>query len=474
MDLTIVGMAISYQHCPSLQSLKQLLFTGSPVKEGARLDPVEVVIQAVNDVSPHHQDEIGIISPDGFNISSCKSNLAGYFDQVIEIGSFSGSINDSLQDADRWLQGSKSRLVLITQDTKLGTSCIVLSAKNTSLPAYALLRSAEAENDLFGTGLVVFNQEFQTIPQANINELVKLSNFVSGESQIAQTVNPSRFFEGSGINNLIFTALAVSEKVIPQAIYTSETDHSFLVNRDYYTPTHPRPWLSQGNDFQRSALFVETLADSQPGDALIIQEPPLSKPQPAFQRISPSDPYLFPIGGNNQEGLQSNLASFKQKLESSTPLSDLAILAYTQENTKGSAYICSIVGADRESLLNEITHAKTGIDNAFANLKSWTSPGGSYFTPAPLGASGVAFVYPGAFNSYPNMARDLFTSFPKLHELTKEIIPNLSHSLAEEFLYPRSFSPSPEDHPEELINDIYNHPNELVESGISLSVLHTL
>jgi PfaB family protein len=122
----------------------------------------------------------------------------------------------------------------------------------------------------------------------------------------------------------------------------------------------------------------------------------------------------------------------------------------------------------------EISFAKKGIQEAEKSNGIWTSPKGSYFTPNPLGQKGLAFVYPGAFNSYPGMGRQLFDHFPILHEAVREIIPNISHSLSERHIYPRVIPNHPDQSPQERLEEFYNHPNELIESGISISVLHTL
>ncbi|MCJ7715490.1 MAG: PfaB family protein, partial [Anaerolineales bacterium] len=136
--------------------------------------------------------------------------------------------------------------------------------------------------------------------------------------------------------------------------------------------------------------------------------------------------------------------------------------------------ICTFMGVSREDFLNEMTHANKDIVESFETGKSWNSPKGSYFTSQPLGKQGVAFVYPGAFNSYPGMGRKIFDYFPQLNNLVKQIIKNVSYSLSENLLYPRYLHPDLKTKKLDLMQDLYNHPNELIESGISLSVLHTL
>ncbi|MFB2660356.1 PfaB family protein [Shewanella mangrovisoli] len=55
-----------------------------------------------------------------------------------------------------------------------------------------------------------------------------------------------------------------------------------------------------------------------------------------------------------------------------------------------------------------------------ANL-AFKTPSGSYFTPTPLGDTGLTFVYPGVGTVYPNMFSDLHGYFPELYrELERE------------------------------------------------------
>ncbi|MGL5668566.1 MAG: PfaB family protein, partial [Shewanella sp.] len=55
-----------------------------------------------------------------------------------------------------------------------------------------------------------------------------------------------------------------------------------------------------------------------------------------------------------------------------------------------------------------------------ANL-AFKTPAGSYFTPTPLGDTGLTFVYPGVGTVYPNMFSDLHGYFPELYrELERE------------------------------------------------------
>ncbi len=67
-----------------------------------------------------------------------------------------------------------------------------------------------------------------------------------------------------------------------------------------------------------------------------------------------------------------------------------------------------------EELEREIAAAKADIPRAVKAGVEWKTPGGSSFVATPLGADGVAFVYPGIASPYPGLGSDLFTLSPPL------------------------------------------------------------
>ena len=73
-----------------------------------------------------------------------------------------------------------------------------------------------------------------------------------------------------------------------------------------------------------------------------------------------------------------------------------------------------LLARNPDELQREIDQALTGIPRAMETGVEWKTPGGSSFVPKPLGADGVAFVYPGIASPYPGLGSDLFTLSPPL------------------------------------------------------------
>jgi len=159
--------------------------------------------------------------------------------------------------------------------------------------------------------------------------------------------------------------------------------------------------------------------------------------------------YLFPITGSDRSNLLEQLTNFQQTIRASkacspsTPYS-LPPTPFFHPSSfilhpSQTGYALALIGHDKESLLQEIDLAFQGITHAFETGQDWSSALGSYFTPDPLAANGsVAFVYPGASNSYPGLGRDIFRLFPDLHDRFGRIVNDMGRAIAETWLYPRS------------------------------------
>ncbi len=109
-------------------------------------------------------------------------------------------------------------------------------------------------------------------------------------------------------------------------------------------------------------------------------------------------------------------------------------------NPTSSLKAC-ILARSQDELKREIEFAIKGIPDAAAKNSDWRTPMGSYFSPLPLGKTGsISFVYPGAFNSYPGIGKDLFYLFPSLYNRLSEISTDIGKLINETSLYPRSIT----------------------------------
>ncbi|MFB2684335.1 PfaB family protein [Shewanella mangrovisoli] len=148
---------------------------------------------------------------------------------------------------------------------------------------------------------------------------------------------------------------------------------------------------------------------------------------------------LIPISGNTLESLTAKLSQLIDSLDLSACLPDTDWLS-----TQGCDWLMRYQAKDKlalvlmagslEELMQEAkamrayiektqqtpAPAQTPASMPLANL-AFKTPAGSYFTPTPLGDTGLTFVYPGVGTVYPNMFSDLHGYFPELYrELERE------------------------------------------------------
>ena len=483
MAVMVSGLETSYGDCSSLILLEQSIHHNKPCGDHKEGDPIQSASNALRDAALKGTFHLGILSNDpGLLLNSGIP----VFEQATQIGteeSGKGAIFQAIQIADNWIGEHPNRVVLLMISTSIGTGCMLLVHPDREIPSYAKVEvvpeNQRVNNELFSNpiGYLELIGGLHDISQEQFDVLGKLFDSGAQHPEIALGSIFPTVVDESGLAELSRASLVLSRKVIP-----GNSDHldQDIVHsgggKPFYVPEYSRPWLDHGNGYQRFALVIQTAPE--PGIWKFLKLSEAANPKilpPARPYLTGTEPILIPVGGSSSSDLINQIQTLKTELRNEKPLKNIAKDAYTKisEGLKPS-FICTFMGTSREDFLKEITHAKIGIPGAFETNKSWISPKGSYFTPHPLGEKGIAFVYPGAFNSYPGMGRKLFDYFPPLHNLVKQIIKNASHSLAEKILYPRYLDLEYGNKKTDPMQDLYNHPSELIESGISISVLHTL
>jgi len=482
MALIIIGLDIAYGSCSSLHLLESSIYNGNLCNEQGVHDPSIVAVNAFHDADLDRISQLGILSTDPSRLVNSPQSIFGSSIQIGTIPPEPGAIFQAIQLADSWIQENTDRAVSLTITSDIGTGSMLLAHPSRNTPAYAQIefRSNHSINEPQLSTPIGYLELSQDISKINQKEFKILSDIFEPGERFPETALGSiypRIPDESGLAGLIHTSLLISRKIIPgNSQGLSKNISSSAGKHPFYIPQQTRPWLDRGNGFQRSAMLIQMGIFSAKRHFLILREPGIPKPLPKVQpHLSGNEPILIPLWGNNAKELQGQIQLLEADLKTITPVKQLAKDVYAKfSSAQQPGFVCTFLGTNHEDFLKEITHAKKGIPQAFTTGKTWSSPKGSYFTPQPLGKKGVAFVYPGAFNSYPGMGRELFDYFPHLHQLVKKTIQNISYSLAEELIFPRYLHPDLDDQPNGQMDILYNHPSELIESGISLSVLHTL
>ncbi len=278
----------------------------------------------------------------------------------------------------------------------------------------------------------------------------------------------------TGLTSLVFAASAVQRSFIPQSRYSSQSPFDFEqkeISNNFTFPERRIPWLSAGKKTPKQTLVAFQDRSHNWVFFRVTETAPRKSLPVLLPDRSGNRPVLIPFTGRTIESISNTLNSLEKILNRGIPPARAASSAYTEflQSRPGSKHGC-IIGANTEQLLKEIKLAQIGIPESFKTGKLWLTPGGSSFSARPLQDSGVALMYPGAFNAFPWMGSELFLQFPILQYLANTVTGNLSRSMAEEWVFPRAGSPDSQ----QSRDDFYQHPIELIEAGTTLSVIHTL
>jgi PfaB family protein len=186
--------------------------------------------------------------------------------------------------------------------------------------------------------------------------------------------------------------------------------------------------------------------------------------------------HLFPIAMLSTENMNEKMSALQAKLVAGSNLGEVARDCYNQylmEKLATRNVIC-LLGSNHEELLREIGFAIKGIPITIEKRLDWQTPLGSFYTPNPLGNEGkVSFVYPGAFNSYPGVGRDLFYLYPNLYDQLLGISEDIGGLLNERMLYPRSMTALTPGDLDVIEAQLSADPITMLISGSCLAVLYT-
>jgi PfaB family protein len=278
----------------------------------------------------------------------------------------------------------------------------------------------------------------------------------------------------AGLAGLIHAALAVYHRLIPGVPGWNGVSYpASWQSTPFYVPAETRPWfVSPDQPARTSGVELEDPANGYAHMILFRGEDRGERANP-FLRLASA--HLFPIAAADFAGLLSGLDNLQTAAESGAGLSSIARQTYQGYSTGTAQPLAfALIASTPADLLREIDFARKGLPKAAERGLEWQTPAGSYFTPQPAGRDGgIAFVYPGAFNSFLNLGKDLFQLFPAIYPRFARVVQDMGSVLRERSLYPRSLAALSQKDVEELEAALSQDPIAMLTSGSSLAVLYT-
>ena len=284
--------------------------------------------------------------------------------------------------------------------------------------------------------------------------------------------NIGHTWAASGMAGLIRSALALSGRYLPATRgWSGPRPANFWQDTPFYLPEQTRPWFATRSP-RRAAMSCCSLN----GDAahlILSQGPAVGRQRSRLTQLSSHR--LVPIAAQDRGEMLAGIDQLAEQLEAGTPLVELAASRLeTFRNRPGAPYAIALLAGSAAELQRELAAARNGLPTAFERMQPWMTPLGSYFTPRPLGRHGaIAFVYPGAFNSYPGMGRQLFQLFPSLHERMLRLVSDAGRSAGDTYLYPRWRGIPSAKQIGTARRRLRTAPLVMIESGTGMSVVLT-
>ncbi|MCL4561261.1 MAG: PfaB family protein [Chloroflexi bacterium] len=278
----------------------------------------------------------------------------------------------------------------------------------------------------------------------------------------------------SGLAGLIKAAWCLYHRVLPSfSPWQASETPSILEGSAFYIPSGSKSWFVGAG--QRRVADLHDQSPDGAGVHILITENGLHA-VPENQFLTHQAFRLLPLTASSPLGILSQLATLKTMLSEGGDYRTLSIQAIREYLAHPEAYYAlSLVGGNQDELVKEIEYAQNGIQTAVDKHADWQTPLGSYFTADPLGYSGgVSFVYPGAFNSFIGLGKDLFHLFPKVYTLFSDQTRDIGQVLQELTLYPRSLSALSSQEIEAYEARLNQDAIAMLTSGTSVAVLFTL
>ncbi|KAF2775149.1 beta-ketoacyl synthase [Streptomyces sp. OM5714] len=260
----------------------------------------------------------------------------------------------------------------------------------------------------------------------------------------------------------------------PQALLDSE-DPALSPSR-FTLLGEPQPWVRDRTDAPRVAA-LSVLGTAGPAGAtaahVVLRSASAqgaAEPQKSAW-TSGRGVWMLPVAADDGPGLATAAKELSAEL---AERGAEYVVRKAAAVPRTSRYTAVLVAADAERLARELTAAERDLASAVAEGAEWSTPVGSFFTPQPMGPDGrIAFVYPGAFTTYPGVGRDLFRLFPGLLTRFEREADRPAQRFEHRFLHPRSRGPVKR-------GDLMRHEAELIENipvmlaaGTNFAVLHT-
>jgi len=493
-NLAIVGMSVVVPGGGGMDEFGRLVFRSLPVN--GRFDETltmeSAAVQAVRRVCEQARLEAGGVPL--ISLSASLSRILQESGTGLRVQEVS-DISSALGRAADWLESGGEEVVLLVEAQEAPQAvCALLvaerkSARDNARPIFAQVTgAAQADGPLNAAAIsgVLLEARRASGLRPEAIGLIETATLIGADGRAEEDgllgafgpQQPLGCALGTGLAGLlgvVKTAWCLSRRVIPGVPgWSGPAQPDAWQCSPFYVPAESHTWFIPAGQDKRHAGLNLLDTNGSFTHILFCDATPVA---PQHARAPRQEAlHLFPLAAGSVGQLLDKMTALKLKLAAGTSLAGVAEATYRQyllEKPSAETVAC-LLGQTPDELLREIDFALKGIPAALEKQLDWKTPLGSSFTPLPLGKDGkVSFVYPGAFNSYLGLGRDLFYLFPNLYDHLSELTGDIGALLNERLLYPRSMAPLSSGDLAALETQLTTDPITMLLSGSCLAVLYT-
>jgi PfaB family protein len=239
----------------------------------------------------------------------------------------------------------------------------------------------------------------------------------------------------SGMASLVAAVLALHHRALPPAKGLEELgDGTAWKESPFYVLRKARPWLADRAEEPRRAAVSVLSVDGNHAHVVLEEAPG----HPSTTVLGRASEQLFVLRGTTRDDVVSGLEGLKREA-AGADLERLAKRRAPGREPRHHGLTCSLVVTDEADLRAKADKAIQGLRGGAALINDVH---GIYFAQEPLARSGkLAFVFPGAGNAYPGMARELVLRFPaQVDDFAGKTVAARARSM-ERWTLPRALAP---------------------------------
>jgi PfaB family protein len=283
--------------------------------------------------------------------------------------------------------------------------------------------------------------------------------------------NFGHLYAAAGIASLVRAALCLHHRILPAVPgWSQPKDAALWQDSAFFVPTASCTWFNDTPAEPRRAAV--NYMDPEGNQLHLVLGEDITRVERPSRALEISPLCFLPISAADPADLVPALEALRAELAGGAEaisLSKRRLAEFTP-----APFTAILLAHSTGELQKEVEHALKGLPRALEIGADWQTPQGSYFTPRPLRHEGrIAFVFPGGFNSYVGIARDVFRLFPSLHQQARVMSERVGYMMRARSLYPRRLSALTKEEQSAVEAALIADPVSMTASGTALAFLYT-